>query len=365
MTTTRCSFLDTVMACSGSLVPVDNPFNPQNPEATEGTAGHEALARMVEDKDPEVDAIASKYHVDRGAIAMILPRGREAWSQVKQWFPDPVTEYPMAADLEPDVTVTGTGDVLSMQPGVVAVLDWKAGWQPSDHPHQLRGYAALGIETARGRGYDVKEVLAVEVHVRVGTMEIHRWSSDDMEDWIRSLLKQVARAGTQWGPGPVACQYCPRQLVCDSLREYTHNGIAALIAADKGKMTPEKLASLWDYSRVVKRAVGRYEGLMHAALEGEGPIPLDEFRELSLVDTEKDKIIPAMVMRYLREDLELSAMEINACARISKTALCDVVKARVPRGKGAGAIREMLAKLKRTGAIEKVVSQQKRVVRRS
>lgn len=188
-----------------------------------------------------------------------------------------------------------------------------------------------------------------------------------MEAWAQRLLHQVERAGQQWGPGPVSCQYCPHQTTCAAREEYIRGAVTALapIGGNGGSITPAAVASLWDQSRLLKRALERYETIVGEMLSATGPIQLDEHRELRHVAVDRTKIIPSRAMRVLRESLALTPAEANACLRISKGALCDVVKARAEKGRGAGAVRELLAALEQAEAIKRVTTYQKRAVNRA
>lgn len=365
MTTIRCSSLDAGMICSSRFAEAKNPYNPETDEAREGTAGHAALAKWVGGEEVALGAIAADHRVSRDELAMIFNRGVTAWEDLRQWFPEARSEVQMQAELDGDVMLTGTTDVLS-ELEAIAVLDWKAGWRPSDHPHQLRGYAYLAARKAEGLGRTVDEVLAVEVHLRVGEFEIHRWGRGDLETWALELVNQTRRIGAQWGPGPVSCQYCPHQLSCQAREDYIHGAAAALkpVAGPGGSLTPTEIAGLWDKSRELKRALSRYESVVKELLR-EGPIQISDDRELRLIETTRDKIIPSRAMPLLREELALTPAEADQVLRVSKSKLRDVVKARCEKGRGAAAIRATLAALDDARAIEKTTHQETRAVRRA
>jgi hypothetical protein len=369
MLSTRCSSLDRNLACAGSLAKADHPYNPQSDEAREGTAGHAGLAHVVRGEQPDLEAIAAEHRVGRDALTMLMARGNQAWEQVRHRFPDAAAEVPLQAVIDDvsKIKLTGTADVISLVGDTVAVLDWKCGWKPSEHPHQLRGYAYLGVRAleAESPGILVGDVVAVEAHLRVGVLEVHRWSRADLETWAHKLVAQTRRVGTQWGPGPVACQYCPHQTSCAARDEYVQSAATALapMASPGGSLTPEEIVALWDRSRELKRALATYEQVVGEILRS-GAVPLDATRQLCWVESTRDKILPAKAMRYLRETLRLTPEEANLCLRVSKGKLCDIVKSRVQKGKGAGAVRELLAALKTEEAIIQTPHKEKGVIKR-
>lgn len=358
MTPVRCSALDRVMACASSALPCDHPYSPESDEAREGTAAHAVLAQMVNGEEPDVDAAASEHRVDRDILAGLLSRGRLAWRELSPLFPEARAEVRMEEHLPPSgLHLTGTTDALSIDGA--AVLDWKTGWLPSDHPHQLRGYAMLALARLPP---DVEELLAFEVHLRAGTYEPHRWSVKEMLAWADKLSRQVARAGQQWGPGPVSCHYCPHQTTCQAREDYVRGACTSLAPlAGTGAVTREQVAGLWDQSRVLSRALARYEAVVGEMLAA-GPLPLDDTRQLELVDETRDKITPSLAAPVLHR-LGLGG-QMDHYLRVSKGALCDAAKAGAAKGKGAAAVRGLLAELESAEAIEKTTQKHKRVTRR-
>lgn len=358
----RCSSTDRVMACASSLTPTDHPYSPNNDAAREGHAAHAAMAVVVAGAEPDVDAIAAEYQVSRDELVSLVSKGRKAWGELQRWFPEAVPERHARADLGGDVELAGTADVMSVRRDHhAAVLDWKAGWKPSEHPHQLMSYAYLAANLAGG----VQDVLAVEVWLRLGTFRVYRWSTDQLAAYAVRLAEQTEHVGKQWGPSPAACQYCPLQLTCQARADYLAGGADGLIpiAGNRYAVTRELVGQLWDKRTELRRALDRFDSIAGALLE-EGPIPLDGERELRLVTSERSRIRAAQSFAYLRGVLELTPEEADRVLSVSKTKLAEVLKARAPKGKGAAAIRKVMTDLEQSGAIETYTHTEKRVVRK-
>ena len=349
--TIRCSSLDRVMACSGSLLPIDAPYAPQTASAAEGTAAHQALAVVVAGADPDLDAIATNHHVDRDDLAALVARGREAWAMVSRHFADPVPERLMATDLTPAVTIRGTADVVSIDDGDIAVLDWKCGWKPSENPCQLQGYAFLAASLS-GK---IKSITAIEAWLRAGTMRVHKWAEEDTCSFAERVLAQVKCAGKQWGPSHEACRYCPRQNACQARDEWSRSAVSALAPlAAETPVTRELIGELYGQSKQLAAALRRYNSALIEHLL-DGPIPLPGSGQLVLHEQEQDSILPAAAMPVLRDEMRLSPMEANAVLRISKSGLRNVVKARARKGQAASAMREIMSRLRKAGAIETTI----------
>jgi hypothetical protein len=351
MTTIRCSSLDRVMACASSTLPVEHPYTPETDEANEGTAAHEALAAMVRGEEPDLDAIAARYRVDRDALDFLLRRGRLAWTGVGGEIYD--AEVFVTATTPGGIEITGHADALAFAAGQVIVVDWKAGWRPRGHPHQTIGYTYCAAEMRKADG-----ATTIETHLRAGERDVRVYSRDDLRAWAARLDEHVSRAGEQWGPSE-ACTYCPRQLMCDSRDQYLRSTAIAVSGAEGvgGEIDRVKIGSLWERSRSLSAALRRYESAIDEAL-ALGPIDLGDGRQLARVETKRDKIVPSAALPLIGE----LGIDPDTCLRVSKTALCDAVKADAQKGKGASAVRALLAALEAAEAIEKETHFEKRVI---
>jgi hypothetical protein len=359
MLTIRCSSTDRVMACASSLAHSDHPYTPNNAEAREGQAAHAALAVVVAGAEPDLEAIATEYQVDRDELASLVSRGRKAWLELHGYFPEAVPERHMAFEIADDIDLRGTADVASIVETATAVLDWKAGWRPSEHPHQLKSYAYLA-----SRFTDHEWVLAVEVWLRLGTFRVHRWSRTELEAHAAQLVAQTRRVGDQWGPSPSACQYCPLQLTCRARADYLEGGVAGLVpyTGNRYPVSIELVAQLWDRAVETRRGLERFFAVAEALLDEHGSIPLDGGRELRRVASERTRVRPVAAMAFLRE--RLTPEQADEVISVSKSALCDAIKAGAPHGKGAAAIRGAMAELEAAGALETYIHTEKRVTTR-
>jgi hypothetical protein len=359
MLTIRCSSTDRVMACASSLAPTDHPYTPNNDEAREGQAAHAALAVVVAGAEPDIEAVATEYQVDRDELARLVGRGRKTWSELHGWFPEAVPERHARADLG-EVELTGTADVMSVRRDHhAAVLDWKAGWRPSEHPHQLMSYAYLAGSLAG----EVTHVLGIEVWLRLGTFRVHRWTLDELAAYAVRLSEQLGHVGKQWGPSPSACQYCPLQLTCRARADYVEGGVAGLmpVAGDRYAVSREMIGALWEKRTALRRALDRFDAIADAMLD-EGPIPIDEHRELRRVSSERTRVRFAEALPYLRSTFPLE--EVADVVTVAKGRLMELIRSKAPHGKGAAYERAATAALEQIGALEPYIHTEKRVVTR-
>jgi hypothetical protein len=307
------------------------------------------MPRLITGFGATIDQAADIYGVDPDVLVGMARRAKEAWEWLSKWYPKAECECHMAADLSDEVTLRGTSDLVSVAGH--AVLDWKFGWSPSEHPNQIRSYAYLlrDMHGMPDRGY----ILGAEVWVRIGEVRIHKFRDEDLDRLRDELLAQVADPN-RYGPSYDACRYCPRQMNCRAKDEWTRSGITALEAIDdESSITPTVIADLYDRSRVIGRALRHYDKVLKSMIAS-GPVVTSDGREITIDQQEQDYIRPSKAMRILREELKLTKDEVNIALKITKSGLQEVLKGRAPKGKAAAYMRETLERLCEVGAVEKV-----------
>lgn len=366
----RCSSLDRVLACAGSLAEIDAPYTPLNPEAREGTACHEALVALTGGQIPPVDAIGERHGVDPDVISKVVLRGQQAWREVERWFKGDryADSVRYSASLSGDVELRGTPDLLAVEHREIdgrrvverlAILDWKTGWDPSEHPNQLRGYAFLAraMFEMPACGY----VLGVEVWVRRQEIRIHKFTAEQLDRLRVEVLTQVAVEGRQYGPSHDACRYCPLQNSCAARADWLRSGVTALAPADERlPISRELIGSLYERRKQLGAALKRYDEVLDAMLD-EGPVPLPDGRKLVWHDDEQDKLVPSRAMAFL-DELDLTTAERDEVLSMTKAGLERVLKARAPERQGASWMRKAMTRLDELGAVEKTTKRTRKTV---
>lgn len=358
MTKIRGSRADCAMECSGSLLETETPYNENTDEARAGTAKHEALAYVVRGKDPPIDVIAARHQVDADEISRAVAYGRQAWSELGKWFPGAETEV----TLEGEVTI-GTADVLSIvceadiedgTPESIAILDWKTGWGHAEHDHQLMAYAdaarsQFGMPTS---GY----ITAIEVHLQHRESNTRNLTEAELDGFRARAKRQIEMSGKQYAAG-AHCGFCPRRNNCVARDEYLRASVVALVPAggEPQALTREALGSLYERSRMLKRAIASYESMLDEALE-QGPVPIGGGKMLALISKPQDQIDAAKAIPLL------TSAELIGALSVSKAGIERAVKERVVKGGAAAEMRRVLGALRDAGAIEQVEKQTKTVI---
>lgn len=368
----RGSSADRALACNGSLVATTHPYNPNSEEGNLGSAKHAALAYLVHGNEPPVAEVAARFDVDVSEIERAVAFGRQAWAEIREYFPGAATEVALENDL-----LTGHLDVFSALfmghddidgglgglPETMAVLDWKTGWSGDEHRWQLKSYADL----ARSRfgmpksGY----ITVVEVHLPLREMSVENLTAEALDGFRAKLKEQVEHAGRQYAPGS-HCKFCPRQHECLAREDYLRSTTMALEpmgAREIVRPSREMIARLWDRSRLLKRYLARYEAIVDEMLV-DGPLDLGDGRQLALVTEEQDRL-DAVKLESLLRAAHWTDDELSQVLTASKAGLERVVKSKVPprkNGGACGAMRNILGALREDGGITRVEKTSKEVV---
>lgn len=364
MISVRCSSLDRILSCAGSIKEPDHPYRPHNPEAAEGQAGHKALHSLALGQAPDLTAIADEYQVDVDELQKLYEKGQVIWEQLIEcgWLAgDRYPEEAMQSELPGGILLTGHTDLAVVRGNEwLAVLDWKLGFKPSEHPNQIRGYARLARDRwgMPATGY----VYGIEVWVRLGEAITHKFTDHQLDLLTVELQEQVRLGPKQYGPGFDACRYCPRQNACEALNEWRRGSVSALAPVSQNQpITRELVGSLFERKKQLDAALRQYDKVLESML-AEGPVPMGDGRYITQQAQEVDVIRPSEALEFFERVLEMQPHELDEAVSISKTALGRVVKARVAKGQGAAAERRVITALRAKGAIRKGIRQQKRIV---
>lgn len=349
---TRCSKLDTAMACASSLAETDNPYTPQSDAAEEGTTHHESLSFIPKGEDPPLEEIADRSGIDVGDLGRMVYYGRQAWKEIAASFPEAQTEVRLDSEI-----TGGTSDVVSL-PGA-AIADWKSGWGQNEHPWQLTGYAYC-FRAEHGmpeRGY----IGGVEIWLRHKTFRVHRFTDAALDAFAVRLQEHHQEIGKQYGPGR-HCDFCPHVNHCTARAEYVRATCEALAPIGETGITREKLGALYEQAKALRSALAQFDKLIDAELD-KGPIPMGDGRTIQRLEHEQDEIDPLKAWPVIFNGPHpLTAEQAVDVIDIGKTRLLAAVKSQAPKGSGAAFERDVMKALKEVGAISKITRTKKTIV---
>lgn len=327
----RCSSLDRVMTCSGSLIepacPVDYPIQ----IGVTGTAGHLVLSRVIgEGADPETaidDVCAADSSLDRSDIDFLVSEALRAWASIGAGsFKPAMTEFPLHSRL-----TRGTADVVRIGDGEALVVDWKMGYGTDRHDAQLTGYAA-GVAELLARRPDlgaVPYVRTVEVHVRHGQWYERHVTHEQLADFAADLERRMSHPARQWAPGR-ACTYCPSRHECDARARWLRNSVELLGDAMALGPTREAMAALYELAGGVQSALAQYWSAFNALLD-DGPLTLPGGLVAQWSEVRREEIDLAKAWPILRA-AGLDAETILSTTKVTKKALKPAIENGAPRG---------------------------------
>lgn len=355
----RCSALDRVMTCSGSLIAPEYPIDYPSLIGSSGTAGHVALSRIIGDGvDPETaidDAASSDSSLDRSDIAFCVGEALRAWREVAGGSLVPArTEVPLRSRL-----TRGTADVVVIDEDDAIVLDWKMGYAGDRHEAQLTGYAA-GVVELMGRWPKSNRIRTIEVHVRHGTFFERHVTPQKLHDFETELSRRIAHPEKQWAPGR-ACTYCPSRHACKAREQWSRSAVALLTESMELGPTREMIAELYPRAEALKSALESYWDVLSGAMD-DGPLTLPDGRVASWAETRREEIDLASAWSTLRAE-GIEAADILGATRISKTALKGVIERTAPRGQKSKRSKAVLDALREAQAVRGNIIQRRDVRR--
>lgn len=391
----RCSSLDRIDACPGSILPAEIPREAGGPDAVLGSARHEALSYIPQGAVPPVEEIAAKYGVDVDELKIAVRFGTDAWREkLAVYFPTPMVERRVessvcrgTADLAQvtgftdlarvtGLIVPGPNGVMTNRqvtgfvsaeaaPQSIRVGDWKTGYGTDIHPCQLKGYAHCLVEEF---GFPTNGVVTI-FEIWTSHRELRTTNLTELEliEWAGQLAMVVETA--EEDPGRLEyragshCLWCPHRVGCETYERSLRDSVTALVAVDHGKpVTRETLGRLYLKGQLVDQAMRRFWSAVDLAIE-DGPLMLPDGRRVEKVETQREKINAARAVAALDAQLNLAEDELERLlGDLSKKRLGDWAKSVSEKGEKAGLMRKVFGILREADAIRDEPHRQKKII---
>jgi hypothetical protein len=264
----------------------------------------------------------------------------------------------------PTVTLSGTADVIAHfaedGDGVLAprgvVLDWKTGYNESDHYYQVLGYAALAYASLHApfSEYDEIRLAATKVHtvivahLRLNMVKTYEVTQANLLDFGKRLGTIIADENPAYSPSEETCRYCPLAFECQARRkliEAAGRDVLAIAQGGDHELTPEMLAIVYPQSRMIRQALDAYDRAVKEAVayaggrlpSGDGELVLEE-RTRETIDYD-----PSIIDMYAKPD--------SIRLTVGKKELADAVKASAEQGQKGKAIKACLEELRAAGRV--------------
>jgi hypothetical protein len=234
------------LACPGSLVESDAPYDPQEEWQEDGQDLHEQTGEAI-----KADATD---HEDP-----LVAKALRVWHETRRGG-QPIVEQAIESD-----RLTGHPDVYTLADAldVDAVIDdWKFGHIHREHRAQMLGYAEIIFS-------EHEHVDLIETNVyypRLNICDTELVSRDDVAEMITKLDLAEADAGKRFAPG-AECRYCPRRLDCPALGAQRRGAAQAIAEVKPSEISPATLLQLWPQAKMLEQALDSYKKAVKAALQ--------------------------------------------------------------------------------------------------
>lgn len=318
-----------------------------------GTAAHEALAEVIEGREPDLEIIALRHGVDLGELSTLVAVGRSAWNKLAPSYPNARTEVAVSADEEvtgqEGLRLVGHVDVLSEQwPEEARGIDWKSGRkEETDYYDQIAGYATCLI-----LGHGFKRVVFSVVWLRSMSIETFTFTRED-------AVKFAARVAAALAPGASYrigehCPNCARSHNCPALIAAGRRDLALFAGADAGEIIAaapsEQLVALRRKVRTLVSFAESLDDAIRRRVATDGPLDSGDGYSLQLVEENGKREIDT-IKAWPVLQAALTDEELAPCITVSARAVDDAVAKKAGKGKGAAAKREIAAALEQAGAL--------------
>lgn len=361
----RASSLPLNFICPGSARTPELRIRESGEAADLGTAVHELLALMLgsgavmEWVEAQLDTVAMMHLVDVDDLDFLFRRGQQLWRQVRDTFPNPLTEIMVSVDLGL-AQISGHLDVISVSGDVARGLDWKSGFKDHDYSEQMRAYAALVLL----QHPQLREVTLTVAWLREGEIENYTMDRAGAELWAQRVIKEIVDWDGAYQYG-THCAYCPRAHECPAANAVMRRDVSAILNVSLGQapdalatMLPSEVIELVRKASVVKKYADSVRDIVRTYVKTHGDIVGPDVK-LTIRAEERRSIEPLPAWPVL-ESKGFTDEDFAAVVKVSKSKVEDRVKQKAGKGNGAAAVRDLTKALEEANAfttttIEKMV----------
>lgn len=349
--TIRSSYMPIADRCPQACVKPSCEISTSNGLAIVGTAAHWTFQAWLESVLSGVESpledflrhagntfgVPTENHADLSRVTWAIHR---KWMEFRQWFPSPILEDEIAFG-----ELTGHPDLYSIVGTQVRVLDWKTGFLDLSARSQLLAYAWILLH----KHPELETAYGVQIKARDGTHEGYPiWTREEVLEWWESFEARRER-GTYY-PADDLCWRCKRFSECPAAHAQARTALR-LLEDDEHMMvnpTPDEIIALDDRIRMVDKMISEAKDFRRSIVKASGgTLVASDGRGLRITETNKREILPAA---YVLVD-ELTGGKAGECVSIPNGKFEAAVKASVPKGGGAKAVRSAWDRLEEEGMV--------------
>ena len=348
----RASATPLAFLCPGSVEAPTVRVEEVGEAANLGSAGHEAFRPLAENGAVDwasLPEIATRWDVDGDELRMLCAMATRLWVAVGETFRGALTEVPLSAEVLPGVVLTGHVDLVASSGAVARIADWKTGRKDSDYSHQMKAYGTLVLLDDP----TLTEVTVTVLWVRDGEIENYTLTRDAMTAWLADLRERVVDWNGTYRTGP-HCEHCKRWHECGPATALVRRDVAMLLdvdaAAALSAMAPAQLIELHRKASIVGRLADRVRDAIKAHVVATGDVESEDAR-LTIAVEERRALDPVAAWPVLEAE-GFGDEDFGAVVELRVSKVEKRVAEKAGRGKGAGAVRALSARLADAGAVK-------------
>jgi hypothetical protein len=347
----RASQLPEAFLCPGSARAPDVRIGHDDDASEMGTAVHTAMREVVRGWDGDAADLIAGFQGNAKELRVLVAYGRKAWqamaAEIKSDI-EPMTELPLSADYM-GVRLTGHIDLYRQVGRVAFIDDWKSGRLDRNYYHQLAAYAFLALLDDA----NLDEVVASVIWLREQERETYRFTRAKIAEWASLLIETVVKWDGTYKPGR-ACGFCPRSHSCPAVVAVVRRDVemfAATPVLDLTTMPGPALVELHRRVKTVARFAESFDEAFRDEVKGRGgSVDAGDGTVVGFVEENGKREIDTLKAWPLLSE-GYTPEEMAEFVTISASALDEVAAKKAGRGKGAGAKRDLRAKLDALQAI--------------
>jgi hypothetical protein len=272
----------------------------------------------------QIEDMAIQYAVDFKELFVLCSNGWNWWTQLSSQYREPILEVTMSSGI-----IEGTPDLVSLNDGIEGRgLDWKSGFVLRDHTEQMEAYIWLLLQKYPA----MQRVYWLVINVRTGRLIPFRRTREQSDRWYERTIRYLNERRYVVNN---ECDSCPRCVTCPAIKGWITQASESigktLVAHEMGE--PVDLLASYETADFLARVAERYHTATKALLAAGGPVKYDT-REVRSVETVKEHLVSSVVLRVLLTEYGVTAEQLCASLKFTKSSLYEYVLADLARASG-------------------------------
>lgn len=356
----HCSALPRIMSCPASSQQPTVRIDQTSPEAQVGTRVHAMIAHYLR-QEASVDTWPE--WPDLGElepdVRFLWFRFMDVWREYGAGFEPVYIEQEFGGKLC-GRNVQGTPDFVGInrETNVVAIFDWKTGYNERPAIDQLIGYSQI-VPYAEFENLDPLPEMPLHLFLitgwlRLGIVDVKE--RPDPAEWRKRLAE--ALGSDAYNPTPENCQYCPLNHECDAHASQMRGCANALAERPFAELSTADFLGISLLLPSLEKRIGEYKDIRKQLLQRVGPQSLGDGRVIKLKPYQVKTVNLIKGWQLLSEALGIEGdmpeliETLGAAVNLKKDVVLSLVANRAGKGQMGKAKKELMEALEGIEALE-------------